>query len=347
MFGAALGALWYVAIMSHNFTFYVGADDPQLAGEAVMGAGLMLFLAREKAGASVIMPLLIMVAGGFWKHSMIAVPLTAVAWLLIRRGWESCRPVLISAAVAGSGLFVCRAIFGADFFKNLFVARDYSFGHVLGNIGHLQWSAPAIAICMVCISRDRSDAARFSSLHVPIGFAACILQWFGDQVFGNAEFDMILALGIAMGACFERISSSPLVRYIGVTGARTLMAATLMLRLFATDRHEPLLVMLDSDFKRQFVAAEQAVYRESKQIAAIKGNVYCTVKVVCRAAGKPFAVDDFTVEQLVATRLISQSDLDELLRLRHITTFKNGLGTTGSGIDVSPLRAFARANAMP
>jgi hypothetical protein len=38
IYGPAVGSLWYAAIMSHNFTSYVGANDPQLAGESIMGA---------------------------------------------------------------------------------------------------------------------------------------------------------------------------------------------------------------------------------------------------------------------------------------------------------------------
>ena len=46
--GAAVGALWYLAIMARNSTVYIGTNDPQLAGEAIMGAGLVYF---RSAGA--------------------------------------------------------------------------------------------------------------------------------------------------------------------------------------------------------------------------------------------------------------------------------------------------------
>ena len=72
--GAAIGALWYVAIMARNQTTYVGADDPQLAGEAIMGAGLVWFLLRCRAGQSPVPALLLMVVAGFWKHNMIVIP---------------------------------------------------------------------------------------------------------------------------------------------------------------------------------------------------------------------------------------------------------------------------------
>jgi hypothetical protein len=123
--GAMIGAFWYVAIMSHNSSAYVGANDPQLAGESIMGAGLVLLLARDAAGKSATLALLIMVVGGFWKHNMIGIPLTAVAWLFLNQGKQAIRPVGISALAAGAGLLICGAMFGKEFSENLLVARDY------------------------------------------------------------------------------------------------------------------------------------------------------------------------------------------------------------------------------
>ena len=80
--GAAIGALWYAAITAHHSELYVGTNDPQLAGEAIMGAALVWLLARHRDGRSVYAPLLLMVIAGFWKHNAIAIPLTAVVWLL-------------------------------------------------------------------------------------------------------------------------------------------------------------------------------------------------------------------------------------------------------------------------
>ena len=67
----SLGALWFIAIMAHNATPYVGANDPQIAALAIMGAGLVWFLARDRAGQAPEPALLLMVVAGFWKHNII------------------------------------------------------------------------------------------------------------------------------------------------------------------------------------------------------------------------------------------------------------------------------------
>jgi hypothetical protein len=322
--GPMIGALWYVAIMSHNSSSYVGANDPQLAGEAIMGAGLAVLLARDRAGKSATPALLIMVVGGFWKHNMIGIPLTAVAWLFINHGKQAMRPVAISALAAASGLLICRAAFGKEFFENLLVARDYGLGHVLRNIGHLQWSALALVIWAIWASTNRATAARFTMLHVPISLLACIFQWLGDAIFGNAEFDLILALGIAVGVTFECIQSSAFARRFGENVARATVIAVLAIRLIASDRQEPIKVLFNPDFRSQLHAGERAVRTDADRVAAMPGNVYCTNKIVCRLAGKPFVVDDFKVEQMVATRAITQLQLDHVLASREILTFKSG-----------------------
>jgi hypothetical protein len=277
---------------------------------------------------------------------MIAMPPTAIIWLFFRRGRKARRDVAVSAIAAVAGLCLCALAYGPDFFANLFTSRDYSFSHVLGNVGHLQWSALAIVIWLIWVARSRSAAARFTLVHVPVALFACILQWFGDKIYGNAEFDLMIALGIAVGVAFEEIKSSPFARHLGESGSRTLMVLILLLRLIATDRQEPLLVMFDPVFRGQFLLGELAVHREARMISLLDEYVYCSVKVVCRVAGKPFAVDDFKVEEMVATKQIAESDLDALLKARQITKFANSPATMAAA-DTSLSLAWARGSIRP
>src|SRR5262249_7427548 len=78
--GAAVGGLWFIATMARSYNRYVGMNDPQLAAQLIMMAALSWFLAREKAGKSAEPPILLMLLAGFWKHNIIAIPATAIAW---------------------------------------------------------------------------------------------------------------------------------------------------------------------------------------------------------------------------------------------------------------------------
>jgi hypothetical protein len=347
--GAAVGALWYAAMMAHSSELYIGTNDPQLAGEAIMGAALAWFLARDRDGKSAQAPLLLMVVAGFWKHNIIAMPLSAIGWLMLRGGKRAAQPVLVAAAAAGAGLLFCTAIFGHQFLENLFATREYAWAHVVGHIGHLQWSALALLIWgSWAWSARTSAAARFTVLHVGIGFAACILQWFGHGVGRNAEFDLIIALGIGVGVAFERIETSLLAMRIGVDRARDLLLIILVLRLVVSDRQGSALVLLSPQFRSFFQAGQQSVLDEATRVAAMPGDVFCNNKVVCRAAGKPFVVDEFKMEELVATGKATEADIAALLRARHIGVFTSDRNTLAKWADTSLSRLwFSRKPAAP
>ena len=339
--GAAVGALWYAAMTAHSSELYVGTNDPQLAGEAIMGAALVWFLARDRDGKSATAPLLLMVVAGFWKHNIIAIPLTAVAWLLLRDAKRAARPILVSAAAAVGGLLVCTAIYGRAFPDNLFATREYALAHVIGHIGHLQWSALALLIWgSWAWSARNSAAARFTLLHVGIGLSACILQWFGHGVGRNAEFDLVIALGIGIGVAFERIETSLLAMRIGVDRSRDLLLALLVLRLVVSDRQGSALVLSSPEFRATVQAAERAVLDDARKVADIPGDVFCSNKVVCRVAGKPFAVDEFKMEELVVTGKATEADISAWLRDRHIAVFESGRHTTMNAVDTSLSRAW-------
>ncbi|WP_295850566.1 hypothetical protein [Tardiphaga sp.] len=322
--GGLFGAAWYVAIMARNSTTYIATNDPQLAGEAIMGAALVWFLARDKAGMSRCGPLLLMVVGGFWKHNLVAIPITAVAWLILTTGRRAARPILLSGFACLAGLGLCVASFGNDFIGNMLANRQYAFANVLTNIGHLQWSALALVIWAGwALYNPDLRAARFTALHIASGLLACILQWFGHGVSGNAEFDLILALGIGIGVTFADVEMSWLGRRIGAAGTRDLMTIVLVLRLVIAERQETALLIISPDFRATVWQAQRIAQQDITVVLAIDGDVACSNKVVCRAAGKRFVVDEFKMEELVMTGKATDADISALIKSRGITNFTN------------------------
>jgi hypothetical protein len=322
--GAAIGALWYAAVMCHHQTFYVGTNDPQLAGEAIMGAALVWFIARDQAGMSATPALLLMVVAGFWKHNMVGIPLTSICWVLLRDGRRAARPLLLAAAAIITGLLLCRVVFGSAFIADMMGPRVYRMGGVLANVGHLQWVALAFAIWASWAIGDRaSSQARFTAVLIVISLATCLLQWTGDGVSGNAEFDLIIAIGIGIGVTFNQLGRTWLARYIRPMRVRDMMVMALLLRLVATDRQESALVLFSPEFRSYFSAGQKAVANDAAAVAKIPGDVFCTTKIVCRLAGKPFAVDEFKFEQLIKTGGLNGASANETLRRRSVTAFVN------------------------
>ena len=338
--GAAIGALWYVAIMARNQTTYVGANDPQLAGEAIMGAGLVWFLVRRRAGRSPVPALLLMVVAGFWKHNIIMIPVSAITWLFVSRSRDAVRATFISAAACAIGIGVCVVVFGTDFRADLLANRQYALSNLIGNIGHLQWPALALLIWAGwAVDNWTSNAAKITALLIGIGLAACILQWFGHGVAGNAEFDLFLALGIGIGVAFTCMETTWLAKRIGARRSRDAMIAALLIRLIVTDRQETALLILSNDFRSSIYANQRNVLNEAAQVAAMPGDVACANKVVCRLAGKPFVADEFKLEELVLTGKGTEADVASMLGAGRISSFAN---TGLAGADASVFRWWRR-----
>ena len=66
----------------------------------------------------------------------------------------------------------------------------------------------------------------------------------------------------------------------------------------------------------------------------MQGDVACEVKLVCRRAKKPFVVDEFKMEELVATGRATKAQVTDMLRVRQIGTFAATPATVG-GEDAS------------
>ena len=76
-----IAGFWFVATLARFFEFYVGMNEPQLFGLAVMSAGFAWFWKRHAEGRAVEPAVLVMVLAGFIKHNFIALPLVALLWL--------------------------------------------------------------------------------------------------------------------------------------------------------------------------------------------------------------------------------------------------------------------------
>jgi hypothetical protein len=258
--------------------------------------------------------------------------------MLIRDWRRAVRPLLTVVAAIAAGLLLCRASFGSAFFADMLATRAYGLSALLGQVGHLQWMAPAFALWAWWAIDDRAtDPARFTALHVGISLAACLLQWTGDGVFGNAEFDLLLALGIGIGVAYQKLGKTRLALFIRTQSLRDMMVVILLLRLIAADRQESALVLLSPHFRSYFTEGQRAVRRDAAAVASIPGDVFCTVPLVCRVAGKPLAVDDFKFGELIKTGRFTSAEMDTELQRRSITRYMNDPMTV-----VSPDTSFSR-----
>jgi hypothetical protein len=322
--GAAIAGLWFIATMARSYNRFVGMDDPQVTGQLIMLAALSWLLARERAGKSAAPPILLMVLAGFWKHNIIAIPATALAWLWLRHGWRAWRLTAVGAAAAVVGLAVCIALYGDVFLANLLTPRPWRLMRAIGGIGRAQWIIPALAIWALWAWSERNTvAARFTGLYIGIAFAAFFVQWGGEDILDNAQFDLVIATAVGLGIAFDRIGATGFARRYGVATARAAVVLILVVRLLATLRIEPLLVLFDPAYRAEFHVHAQAAREDAARVAAIPGPVACTLKVICRMAGKPYVWDDFRTDMLIYSGAAKGLDARGLIRQHGLTYYEN------------------------
>jgi hypothetical protein len=318
------GGRWLVAVLARSFARFVGMNDPQLVGHGLMMGALVWFMAREAHGKSVVPPILALAAAGFYKHNIVAVPLTALAWLAIKDWRRAVVPVAVGAGAAALGLMICVAIYGDVFLANLFTARAYSVMRAINGLGRLQWILPALVLWGIWVAAEpKSRAARFTTLFVAAAFMAFVVQWSGEAILDNAQFDLVIATAVGLGLAFDRVGKTAFGQRHGETAARAVVVLVVAVRLIATLRIEPALVLFDPDYRAQYFANAQAVREEAARIAKIAEPVACDFKVVCRLAGKPFSYDDFRAEMLVATCASGGLDEQALIRAHGLTYIRN------------------------
>ncbi|HEY2134529.1 MAG TPA: hypothetical protein VGH49_01500, partial [Xanthobacteraceae bacterium] len=320
----AVAGLWFIATMARSYNRFVGMNDPQLAGQFVMVAALAWFLARDRAGKSAEPPILLMVLAGFWKHNIIAIPATVLVWLMLRDWRRAVRPVAVGIAAALFGLAVCVAVYGDVFLANLLTPRPYRLMRAIGGIGRSQWILPALAIWAIWAWGERNTfAARFTGLHIGIAFAVYLAQWTGEDILDNAQFDLVIATAIGLGIAFDRAATTAFARRYGIDVARATVVLILAVRLVATLRIEPFLILFDPAYRAEFYVNAQAVRDDAARVAAIPGPVACDYKVVCRMAGKPFVYDDFRADMLIMMGAAKGLDDKGLMRQHGLTYFQD------------------------
>ena len=87
-----------------------------------------------------------MVVAGFYKHNIVAVPVTSLLWLALTDWRRAIVPAAIGAGAAAFGLLVCVALYGDVFLANLLTERPYRVMRAINGLGRLQWILPALVL---------------------------------------------------------------------------------------------------------------------------------------------------------------------------------------------------------
>ncbi|WP_428377242.1 hypothetical protein [Lichenicoccus sp.] len=284
---------------------YVAMDDPQWLAHAMMLGSLALLLRtgvprRPEPGGPppgrMILAALLMVAGGFVKHNLVALPVAVTLWL----AWLDRRLAIvwIAAAAAGAcaGLGLTGALFGSAAYSDILhhprVFHAYRLTRAIGGLAPL---LPMAIAALALRRRVAGDGAVLVGLFAGVSLLTGIVQRMGEGVNYNAHFETMIAVCLGFGLVLAPLSRSPLpIRRRSIGPAALLVFAALPV-VGALPWRLPAAWHEIADRKARQAAWQPMIER----LAASRGPAGCEMPSVCIWAGKPFSVDIFNLTQSI------------------------------------------------
>ena len=299
---ARISAAFFVATMSRFFISWVGMNEPQLLGEAIMSFGFLGFLTARSNDRGYVGPVFVIALAGFVKHNIIAMPMTAFLWLGLHRRGEAVKCFCVAAITITAGSAVCYALFGPNFFLNMLSPRNYSLKRWLDAFKDLEWVSIGLLACL-CNAwvRWRDASIRLCNCLIAIALGSYFLQKGGAGVGINAQFDLVIAVAMGLGLAFTQISLWPVARGLRPDQAQAVLLLAVCVRLLASKQLQPVRLVFDRSFKNDIATREQAMTDSVERVRRITGDVTCgRDMLVSYRAGKPFVVDKFNTQQRIA-----------------------------------------------
>ena len=299
---ARISAAFFVATMSRFFISYVGMNEPQLFSEAIMAFGFLGFLVARSNDRGYVWPVLVMALAGFVKHNIIAMPVTVFIWLALYRRREAVKCFCVAGIAIITGIAVCYALFGSNFFLNILSPRHYSLKSALHSFGDLQWVSVGLVACLYnAWARWRDANVQLCSCLIAIALGSNFLQKSGAGVDINAQFDLVIAVAMGLGLAFTQVSLWPVARHLRSDQAQAILLLAVCVRLLASKQLQPVRLVFDHSFKNEIAMREQAMTDSVERVRRITGDVMCPARtlLVGYRAGKPFVVDAFNAEQRI------------------------------------------------
>ena len=316
-----VGASFLVATLCLFFDTYIGMNEPQLLALCIMAFGFLLFIKAARLNRGYALPICIMVLAGFFKHNIIALPLSALLWLVIQRRWRpffSC--LILSFFLMVLGFFACYVAYGRDFFFNFLTPRLFSLDQEWDALVEVQCVGVVLVAWLFIGIVKRGDMnVQLVNLLILNGLLVHFLQRTGEGVDTNSQFDLVIGAGIAAGLAFSYLGKlqwsgwNPILQ-LGFVGA-------LCLRLVFSENSSDVLHPISSTFQQEIARREGIVSRLIAKVRSVPGNVESDA-YLCYKAGKPFVVDEFNLSERINTGKIPKDVLSKRIHDHSLTTIE-------------------------
>mgnify|MGYP003362620380 CR=1 FL=1 len=320
---AGLLVIIYSAVF---YSDYVGMDDPQWLGQAIVMLGLLLLVdrapdpARSPAwrtfGAGCLM-----VAGLTFKHNILALPAAVLVWLVLtnwRRAVVWLAGCLLALCVLGGLFYAC---FGPDFVHGVFGHKRIMRGMLkgLGNVLGLS----GMMVSGLCLRRMRlaHGYGLLMGVYLLLAVASAIVQRMGMGVSHNACFEALIAAAMCAGLAVSYLLRAGACGRLPIRAALAGMVGLNLLPIIAS---MPTYVPYLYHTSAVDIAAHQGAWHDTiTAVHAMDGDVACQTLALCYWAGKPAVIDFFNYSQHVAVTHDAKA-LEQAVSRHAIAAFVSG-----------------------
>ena len=296
---SALFASLFFAVGLLAASDYVAMDDPQLLGQALQLTGFSLLL---QARRDVFAAALLMAAGLFVKHNLLALPLASALWLFWQDRAAATRFAATGLASVSPGLLATRLFLGANLIAVLASPRHWAVANFAdGAKQFLSWAGAALILAAGVAWRRRKNTAPIA-LYVGTATLLGGLFAFGDGADANVFFDAVIALSLSAGLALIHAPK----RWTGLLA----FFVTAPLALYLVHHHA------EAEFPYSEAFAREAPL-DIDFLRIHQGPALCQDLTLCYWAQKDEPVDVFNLSQAYVTGARSDADLARLLQSQY------------------------------
>ncbi|MFQ5416655.1 MAG: ArnT family glycosyltransferase [Myxococcota bacterium] len=323
---AIFSGVFFVAIMAGIYDVYIGINDPQMLGHALMTAGLAVLIGRETRTRNLVLSALFICAGGFVKHNLVSLPIAVAAYLAVwhRRSfrvWIGCMAGFIAL-----GLATTLAAFGLDFIESLNNPRRFTLFRLGRKMLHepTKLQVPIAAWLIYSISTFFEKYTLLIGIYVVVAAGTAVVFSGGDGVAINVFFDLVIGLSIAIGLTLHRANETLVDRVSRMARLRVMSIVSLAL-CFGIVIQVPAKAYRMATILPQLYSIRMETAADIEYLEGRDGPVFCESLSLCYWAEKDLEVDAFHARQSFLTGVLDEDVLLDKVRSGYFDAIQLGL----------------------
>ena len=314
--------LFFLASIAIYAEHYVAMSDPQWLGHACQASALYLLLKSGNRGKLFYLSIALMVASGFIKHNLIALPTAVFLWLLVRDRAALIRYSIVGILLVCLLLSVLTLIHGIDFLHGLFGdCRTWSFQATAREFA-LRFNQLMIFVTLGVSGFFLLPESRISTLLLFYFALACAWGAFilgGEGIDWNALFDVFISGTLIGGALLIHVDrvelQNPSRPNLLTLGVLAVLAVALIIPM-------PHRILKVRDFWKHRAFQAETVADDIEYLADVPGPAMCEDPALCYWAGKRFEVDMFMTGVKVRAGVIDREKLTHLIESRYFSVIQ-------------------------